>query len=69
VSDVLGSDAVGLLAPDGDAPTLARHVTALLADPDRRRDMGAAGRSLVVARYGLDRLVTDVETMYRELLH
>jgi hypothetical protein len=31
--------------------------------------MGAAGRSLVVARYGLDRLVTDVETMYRELLH
>ena len=69
VSDVLESDAVGLLAPDGDAPALARHVTALLADADRRRRLGAAGRALVVARYGLDRLVTDVEAMYRELLH
>ena len=69
VADVLESDAVGLLAPDGDAPALARCVTALLADADRRRRMGQAGRALVVSRYGLDRLVTDVETMYRELLH
>jgi glycosyltransferase involved in cell wall biosynthesis len=69
VSDVLESDAVGLLAPDGDAPALASSVAALLADPDRRRRIGAAGRALVVARYGLDRLVTDVETMYQELLH
>ena len=69
VSDVLESDAVGLLAPAGDAPALAGRVTGLLADGDRRRRMGAAGRALVVARYGLDRLVTDVETMYRELLH
>jgi glycosyltransferase involved in cell wall biosynthesis len=69
VSDVLTGDAVGLLAPDGDAPALARQVTALLADGDRRRTIGAAGRALVLARYGLDRLVTDVETLYRELLH
>jgi glycosyltransferase involved in cell wall biosynthesis len=69
VADVLESDAVGLLAPDGDAPALARCVTALLGDADRRRRMGQAGRALVVSRYGLDRLVTDVETMYRELLH
>jgi glycosyltransferase involved in cell wall biosynthesis len=69
VRDVLESDAVGLLAPDGDAPGLARHVTTLLGDPARRRRMGAAGRTLVVARYGLDRLVDDVETLYRELLH
>jgi glycosyltransferase involved in cell wall biosynthesis len=69
VSDVLQSDAVGLLAPDGDAAALARHVTALLVDADRRRRLGAAGRALVLARYGLDRLVSDIETLYRELLH
>ena len=69
VRDVLESDAVGLLAPDGDAPALATHVIALLADRDRRQRMAAAGRALVVARYGLDRLVADVETLYRELLH
>jgi glycosyltransferase involved in cell wall biosynthesis len=69
VSDVLQSDAVGLLAPDGDAPALARQVTALLADGGRRQTMGTAGRALVIARYSLDRLVADVETLYRELLH
>jgi len=69
VRDVITSDSVGLTAPDGDAPALAGHVTALLADSERRRHMGAAGRALVVAHYGLDRLVTDVETLYRGLLH
>ena len=69
VADVIESEAVGLRAPDGDAPALADHVTALLSDAERRRRMGAAGRALVVARYGLDRLVGDVETLYREMLH
>ena len=69
VADVLESDAVGLLAADDDSAALATHVTTLLADPDRRRCMGAAGRALVVARYGLDRLVDDVEALYRELVH
>jgi glycosyltransferase involved in cell wall biosynthesis len=67
VSDVIQGDAVGLLAPDGDAPALAGQVTALLGDADRRRRMGAAGRALVVSRYSLDRLVADVEATYREL--
>jgi hypothetical protein len=31
--------------------------------------MGDAGRQAVLARYGLDRLVDDVERLYRELLH
>ena len=68
VPDVLESDAVGLVAPDGDASALAGQVTTLLADADRRARMGAAGRGLVVARYGVDRLVADVAALYRELL-
>ena len=69
VRDVLDSDAAGLLAPDGDAPALADHAGTLLADPQRRRKMGEAGRALAVERYSLDRLVGDVEALYRELLH
>ena len=69
VPDVIEGGAAGLLAPDGDAAALAAHVTALLADRDRRRRMGAAGRELALARYGLDRLIADVDTLYRELLH
>ena len=33
------------------------------------RAWARAGRALVLARYGLDRLVDDVEALYRELLH
>jgi len=68
VRDVLTSDAVGLVAPDGDASALANHAATLLGDPERRRRMGAAGRTLVAARYGINRLVADVESLYRELL-
>jgi glycosyltransferase involved in cell wall biosynthesis len=69
VRDVIDSDAVGLLAPCGDAPALAERVVALLGDGDRRRNMGRAGRESVVARYGIDRLVDDIDALYHELLH
>jgi glycosyltransferase involved in cell wall biosynthesis len=69
VRDVIDSSAVGLLAPSGDAHALAGHVVALLGDRDRRRRMGAAGREAVVTRYGVERLVADIDALYRELLH
>jgi glycosyltransferase involved in cell wall biosynthesis len=69
VRDVIDSDRVGLLAPFGDARALADQVHALLADRDRRRRMGEAGRQAVSGRYGLDRLIDNVERLYRELLH
>jgi glycosyltransferase involved in cell wall biosynthesis len=69
IRDVIDSDQVGLLAPFGDAALLADHVSALLADPDRRRRMGDRGRRAVTARYTLDRLVDDVERLYLELLN
>jgi len=68
VRDVIDGEAVGLLAPFGDADGLASHVLALLADPDRRARMGAAGRTSVTARYDIDRLVDDIERLYRTLV-
>ena len=69
VRDVIDSDRLGRLAPFGDARALADHVAGLLANREQRRQMGSAGREVVAARYGLDRLVDDVERLYRELLH
>ena len=68
VRDVIDSDRIGLVAPFGDARALADHVNALLSDPERRRRMGEAGRHLVSARFGLDRLMDEVDQLYRELL-
>jgi glycosyltransferase involved in cell wall biosynthesis len=59
---------LGLVAPYDDASALARSVDALLIDRPRRRAMGERGRSAMLARYGIERLVDDVESLYRELL-
>jgi glycosyltransferase involved in cell wall biosynthesis len=66
VKDVVGADA-GLLAPFDDIDGLADAVTRLLADPAIRHAIGARARKRVVARYGLDRLVDDVERLYKDL--
>jgi glycosyltransferase involved in cell wall biosynthesis len=58
----------GLVAPYDDAPGLARAVHTLLADASRRRAMGERGRTTMLSRYGIDRLVDDVESLYRKLL-
>ncbi len=68
VRDVVGENLVALLAPDGDADTLASHVITMIADDARRRSMGEMGRARAVERYGLDRLTDDVEALYRRLL-
>lgn len=68
VRDVIGDDDVGLLAPPGNAPALAERVLRLLNDPTERQTMGERGRQSVVSRFGLNRLVDDVEALYRELV-
>lgn len=70
VRDVImqGSGSTGALAPYDDAAGLAEAVTALLGDETLRRAMGERGRASVVARYGIDRLVNDIDALYRELL-
>ncbi|HEY2150848.1 MAG TPA: glycosyltransferase [Vicinamibacterales bacterium] len=68
VRDVVSSTQVGLLAPAGDGVSLARHVNTLLGDHDARRAMGEAGRRMVLPRYGVARLVTDIDRLYRELV-
>lgn len=69
VRDVIDRCDIGALVPSGEARDLADQVLALLADPERRRRMGDAGRRSVTARYTLDRLVSDVEPLYREPLN
>ncbi len=68
VRDVLEEGRLGVLAPAGDAETLARGVATLLDDPALRREMGARGARVIPERFGVERLLSDMTALYDDLL-
>ncbi len=58
----------GLLVPPGDAQAFAAALQRLIEDAPLRDHMGEVGRRFVAERFCLDRLVSDIEQLYRELL-
>jgi glycosyltransferase involved in cell wall biosynthesis len=68
VPDVVDEGTTGFLVRPGDTHALAERLEILARDPERRTAMGAAGRERVLRRYAVDRLVDDVDALYRELL-
>lgn len=51
----------------GDAQGLARQVAALLADPQRTRQMGSASRQLIAERFSMSAAVHKLQEAYLEL--
>jgi glycosyltransferase involved in cell wall biosynthesis len=68
VADVVRDKETGFLVPPGDAGALARSVSALLSDTGRGHAMAQAGQQDVLARFGRDRLIADMEELYLSLL-
>jgi glycosyltransferase involved in cell wall biosynthesis len=68
VPDVVRDGEDGYLVELGDTEALAERLARLAADPELRARMGAAGRERVVPRYAVERLIDDVDTLYRTLL-
>jgi glycosyltransferase involved in cell wall biosynthesis len=68
VKDVINSDAVGARVPDGDAAGLAAAIVRYLSNRDERRAAGERARAAVLDRYSLDRLINDINLLYRDLL-
>ncbi|MEO6525282.1 MAG: glycosyltransferase family 4 protein [Gemmatimonadaceae bacterium] len=58
----------GLLAPCGDADTLAEALAVLARDPSRRAALGVAARLHARECYSMDRYVAEFDALYRELL-
>jgi glycosyltransferase involved in cell wall biosynthesis len=67
VRDVVEAGVTGILVPPGNPNALAEALLAISHEPERARAMGAAGRRLAV-RFSADRLVDDIERLYREAL-
>jgi glycosyltransferase involved in cell wall biosynthesis len=58
----------GYLVPPKDARALADRLSALASDAEARRRMGAAGRRVARERFTLERMVSDLDDLYLELL-
>jgi len=67
VADVLEEGRHGLLVPPRDEAALARALLTL-ADGSARERFGMTGRTSIRERYGVQRLVRDVERLYDELV-
>jgi glycosyltransferase involved in cell wall biosynthesis len=64
VPDMLDHGRLGLLVFSGDAESLAGAMLSALRDPLDT----AATRAVMLNRYGVDRLVGDLDSLYRGLL-
>jgi glycosyltransferase involved in cell wall biosynthesis len=65
--EVVAHGRTGLLSRMGDQQALTANLSALIADPERRRCMGERGRALVLERFGLERMARDVEHVYEAM--
>jgi glycosyltransferase involved in cell wall biosynthesis len=68
VPDVVRDGVDGLLVDRDDVDALAARLAELARDAPRRTAMGEAGRARVLERYAVDRLVDDIDRLYRKLL-
>jgi glycosyltransferase involved in cell wall biosynthesis len=65
--EVVEDGVTGLVVPRGDADALARAIGSLLADPERRRQMGQAGRERALRLFDWDRSAQQFEELYRDV--
>jgi glycosyltransferase involved in cell wall biosynthesis len=68
VPDVVRDGEDGFLVEAGATDDLAERLAQLARDPALRERMGKHGRERVLPRYAVDRLVDDVDQLYRALL-
>jgi glycosyltransferase involved in cell wall biosynthesis len=68
VPDVVRDGEDGFLAATGAIEALAERLARLARDPALRERMGASGRERVADRYGVGRLVDEMDSLYRSLL-
>jgi len=67
IPDAVRDGEEGLLVAPGDVPALTAAVARLLRDPALGRRLGAAARQRVERCFRAERIVTELESLYRSL--
>jgi glycosyltransferase involved in cell wall biosynthesis len=67
VEEAIVDGATGLLVRSGNAGELAAAIRWILADPQRARAMGEAGRERVNRHFTADRMVSKTVDLYEQL--
>jgi len=57
----------GILVDSRDVPTFVKAVSLLVQDPERRVRMGQMGRAFAFENFSKERLVRDMEALYKKL--
>jgi glycosyltransferase involved in cell wall biosynthesis len=65
-SELVIDGVTGILVPAGDENALAEAVMALLRNPEKASSMGAAGRTRVAENFSLERMIQEMDSIYRE---
>jgi glycosyltransferase involved in cell wall biosynthesis len=68
VPDVVQEGIDGFLVDPGDLDAIAERLARLASDTALRERMASAGRERVLSRYAVERLIDDVDGLYRTLL-
>ncbi len=67
VDEIIGNGRNGLLVPTGDAAALASAISDMFYDRVRAAEMGARALAEVIERFGIDKMISSHEKLYREL--
>jgi glycosyltransferase involved in cell wall biosynthesis len=65
--DLITHGKTGLLFPVGDRAALAKEANGLLKNPDLARQIGEAGRTLMVTEFAVPTMLDRYATLYRQL--
>lgn len=59
----------GVMVPPGDAPALAAAMLELIEDPDRRGELGRAGREVVRDRFSIESVADRTIELFERIAH
>jgi len=66
-SEIVSHGTTGLLVPRRDPDALAKAICKLLTDQQEAARLGSTGQAMVLSRFGVQRMVKEYDSLYREL--